>query len=106
MALLMMTVMICMSVAGCGSSSTSKKENETKKEEDTSNSGGTVKLKIWAEEANWEVTNKMIESFKAKYKNEATFEIELIQVTMVRQRITCYQTFMVEQTYSHLQMTS
>lgn len=78
-ALLMMTVMMCMSVVGCSSQSTQKEENETKKEENTSETGGVVKLKIWAEEANWEVTNKMIDSFKAKYKNEATFEIELIQ---------------------------
>lgn len=75
----MMTVMMCMSVVGCSSQSTQKEENETKKEENTSETGGVVKLKIWAEEANWEVTNKMIDSFKAKYKNEATFEIELIQ---------------------------
>lgn len=78
-ALIMMTVMMCMSVVGCSSQSTQKEENETKKEENTSETGGVVKLKIWAEEVNWEVTNKMIESFKAKYKNEATFEIELIQ---------------------------
>lgn len=78
-ALIMMTVMMCMSVVGCSSQSTQKEENETKKEENTSETGGVVKLKIWAEEANWEVTNKMIDSFKAKYKNEATFEIELIQ---------------------------
>lgn len=78
-ALIMMTVMMCMSVVGCSSQSTQKEENETKKEENTSETGGVVKLKIWAEEVNWEVTNKMIDSFKAKYKNEATFEIELIQ---------------------------
>ena len=78
-ALLMMTVMMCMSVVGCGSSSTGEKESETKKEENTSGTNGVVKLKVWAEEANWEVMNKMFDSFKAKYKNEATFEIELIQ---------------------------
>ena len=77
--LLMMTVMMCMTVVGCGSSSTGKKENETKKEEGASNSGGVVKLKVWAEEANWEVMEKMFASFKEQYKNEATFEIELIQ---------------------------
>ena len=75
----MMTVMMCMTVVGCGSSSTGKKENETKKEEGASNSGGVVKLKVWAEEANWEVMEKMFASFKEQYKNEATFEIELIQ---------------------------
>lgn len=78
MALLLMTAMLCTSVVGCGSSSTGKKEDETKKKE-TSNPNGVVKLTIWAEEANWEVTNKMIASFKEKYKNEATFEIELLQ---------------------------
>ena len=75
----MMTVMMCMTVVGCGSSGTSEKETETNTEENASNSGGVVKLKVWAEEANWEVMEKMFASFKEQYKNEATFEIELIQ---------------------------
>ena len=74
----MMTVMMCMTVVGCGSSGTKEKETEKSTEENASNSDGVVKLKIWAEEANWEVMEKMIASFKEQYKNEATFEIELI----------------------------
>ena len=77
-AILMMTVMMCMTVVGCSSSGTTESETETQKEDNASDAGGVVKLKIWAEEANWEVMNKMIASFKEKYKNEATFEIELV----------------------------
>ena len=67
----MMTVMMCMTVVGCSNAGTAEKETEASTEEGTSESGGVVKLKVWAEEANWEVTNKMIASFKEKYKNEA-----------------------------------
>ena len=73
----MMTVMMCMTVVGCSNSGTTEKETGT--EENSSNTGGVVKLKVWAEEANWEVMEKMFASFKERYKNEATFEIELIQ---------------------------
>ena len=78
-ALLMMTVMMCMTVVGCSNAGTAEKETEASTEEGTSESGGVVKLKVWAEEANWEVLEKMFASFKEQYKNEATFEIELIQ---------------------------
>ena len=79
-ALFMIAVMICMTVVGCSTSSQGEKETETK-ENQQSSSDGVVKLTVWAEEANWETMNKMIESFKEKYKNEATFEIELVQAS-------------------------
>ena len=75
----MMAALICMTVVGCGASGTAKKEDETKKKGDTSGSGGVIKLTVWAEEANWEVMEKMFTTFKEKYKNEATFEITLVQ---------------------------
>ena len=75
----MMTVMMCMTVVGCSNSSTAEKQTGTNTEDETSNAGGVIKLKVWAEEANWEVMEKMFASFKEHYKNEATFEIELVQ---------------------------
>lgn len=40
---------------------------------------GVVALTVWAEEANWEMLNKMIESFKEEHAGEAEFEITLVQ---------------------------
>ncbi len=40
-------------------------------------SDGTVKLRVWAEENNLEMLNKMIESFKQKYSSEAEFDITI-----------------------------
>ncbi len=38
---------------------------------------GTVELRVWAEENNLEMLNKMIESFKQKYSSEAKFDITI-----------------------------
>lgn len=42
---------------------------------------GVVSLTVWAEEANNDVLNKMIESFKAEYAGEAEFEITLAEAS-------------------------
>lgn len=39
---------------------------------------GVVTLTVWAEEANFEVLNQMIESFKAEYAGQAEFDIQLV----------------------------
>lgn len=40
---------------------------------------GVVSLTIWAELANYDLLNQMIESFKAKYAGQAVFEFEILE---------------------------
>lgn len=40
---------------------------------------GVITLTVWAEEANFEVLNQMIESFKAEYAGQAEFDIQLVE---------------------------
>lgn len=46
---------------------------------DVSLDSGNVDLKIWSEEANFDVLNEMIEGFKQEYAGQATFNITLEQ---------------------------
>lgn len=40
---------------------------------------GVITLTVWAEEANFEVLNQMIDSFKAEYAGQAEFDIQLVE---------------------------
>lgn len=40
---------------------------------------GVITLAVWAEEANFEVLNQMIDSFKAEYAGQAEFDIQLVE---------------------------
>ncbi|MBP3488316.1 MAG: extracellular solute-binding protein [Roseburia sp.] len=40
---------------------------------------GVVTLTVWAEEANFELLNQMIESFKEEYAGQAEFDIQLVE---------------------------
>lgn len=42
---------------------------------------GVVELTVWAEEANYELLGRMIDSFTAEYAGEAEFEITLVQAS-------------------------
>lgn len=86
-----LAVVLCMSLVpgllcGCGNGGQATKENQNetspgepaaevpdKREADN----GEVTLKIWAEEANFEMLTQMIDSFKEAHKGEADFEIVL-----------------------------
>ncbi|MDD6070586.1 MAG: extracellular solute-binding protein [Clostridiales bacterium] len=50
-------------------------------EEDSQKEEGVIELSIWADTASYDLLNKMIESFKEEYKDEAEFEITLVENT-------------------------
>ncbi len=74
-------VLMCFSLfTGCGKSTDTKKtETAQKVEKSEQKDNGQVSLKIWSEDTNFEVLNKMIDSFKEEYKGQAEFDIQLEQ---------------------------
>ena len=63
---------------GCGESgSTTVADTQNSVPQETNAEGGKIELKIWAESANFEVLNKMIDNFKQEYAGQAEFEITL-----------------------------
>lgn len=70
---------LSMTLGGCGNKAKTSTEDipeiGTEKEEVADN--GAVTLRVWAEEANFEVLTQMIESFKEAHKGEADFDIVL-----------------------------
>lgn len=85
-ALIAIIMVLCMSLCGCGNSAqttetgTAAQTGETAASETASETDdGVVQLTVWAEEANWDVLNQMIESFKEEHAGEAEFEITLVQ---------------------------
>lgn len=79
LATLLTISMVALSLLGCGASDSNSQDNvETVgNNENASVDSGTVKLKVWAEEANFDNLNKMIESFKQEYAGQAEFEITI-----------------------------
>lgn len=80
LAVFLMAVIVMVTAAGCS------KEKETKNSagenisaEKAGKEEGVINLSIWAEAANNDLLNQMIESFKEKYKGEAEFEITLVE---------------------------
>lgn len=79
-AVFLLAVIVSVIAAGCskGKETTNPaKENTTAKEKGKEE--GVINLSIWAEAANNDLLNKMIDSFKEKYKGEAEFEITLVE---------------------------
>lgn len=81
---LLSMALLGLTLSGCGSTSqTSTQESvqadSTQTENSTATDNGVVELTVWAEEANWEMLNKMIESFKEEYAGQAEFEITIVQ---------------------------
>ena len=69
-------------LTGCGSTSQNDMQESAESvqtEGAAETDDGVVALTVWAEEANWEMLNKMIESFKEEHAGEAEFEITLVQ---------------------------
>lgn len=58
-----------------GTETTPSVPQETNKESNLES--GKIELKVWSEQANYEVLNKMIDSFKKEYAGQAEFEITL-----------------------------
>lgn len=75
---------LCTTLTGCGNSGQKDAQESTENVQTESTDkadDGVVTLTVWAEEANWEMLNKMIESFKQEHAGEAEFEISLVQVS-------------------------
>lgn len=79
-ALLSVMVMTAM-FGGCGSNqSTDKIADDVEKveqAEEGQSQSGTVALKVWAEEAQFDTVQKMIDSFKQNYAGQANFDITI-----------------------------
>ncbi|MCM1106652.1 MAG: extracellular solute-binding protein [Blautia sp.] len=82
---LLMTAILAFGLfAGCstGSGGTSLEPADTQAgAQETELSSGKVELRVWAEEANFDMLNQMIESFKQEYAGQADFEITLEAAT-------------------------
>lgn len=88
---LMAATLVCTAFAGCGSTDASDGTavSEETSDTDVSTDGGEVSdevaddgvvtLTVWAEEANFELLQSMIDSFEAEYAGQATFDIQLAQ---------------------------
>lgn len=84
LASLLTMAVLCTTLTGCGNSGQKDAQESTENVQTESTDkadDGVVTLTVWAEEGNWEMLNKMIESFKQEYAGEAEFEISLVQVS-------------------------
>lgn len=84
LASLLTMAVLCTTLTGCGNSGQKDAQESTENVQTESTAkadDGVVTLTVWAEEANWEMLNKMIESFKQEHAGEAEFEISLVQVS-------------------------
>lgn len=82
-ALLSVMVMTAM-FGGCGSNQSTdtisddvEKVEEGEQAEEGQSQSGTVALKVWAEETQFDTVQKMIDSFKQNYAGQATFDITM-----------------------------
>lgn len=77
---LLMTATLAMGLlAGCGGDAGAS-ENVGDTEQSTGETdleSGTIELRVWSEESNFDMLNQMIEGFKAEYAGQAEFEITL-----------------------------
>lgn len=78
-ATLLSASMLALSLLGCGGAQTSSETDigSAVSTESSTLESGTVQLKVWTEEANFDNVNKMIESFKQEYAGQATFDITI-----------------------------
>lgn len=76
---LLLAVALGATVIGCGKSDKTAENAENETVAEQTKDEGVVELTIWSDPANNDVLNKMIESFKEEYKDEADFEITLVE---------------------------
>lgn len=82
LALILTAAMLCAcsSTGGSETEQTDKSSgNKAAGSKSSDKKSGTVELSVWAEEANYDMLEGMIESFKEEYKGEARFEITLVE---------------------------
>lgn len=63
--------------SGCGNAAAQQPTEKEEVEAEAQSSTGIVSLKVWAEENQFELVQKMVDSFEAKYAGQATFDITL-----------------------------
>lgn len=76
-AILLSTTLITGMLSGCGSSEAETTDEEQQGEVSEGLELGTVDLRVWVEEDNFENIQKMIDSFEQKYAGQADFNIVL-----------------------------
>lgn len=77
-ALILSVATMSIMLTGCGGSQKESGENqEAQTEEISTETGGTVTLKVWGATDDQELLAEMVESFKAKYAGEAEFDITI-----------------------------
>lgn len=86
LAIVLSETMLAFVLAGCGSSQSAQENSEsqevtedTVQEQDAELESGKVELTVWAEANNFEMLEKMFESFKQEYAGQAEFEITLAE---------------------------
>lgn len=75
----LLAVALGATVIGCGKGGKTAENAGKETAAEQTKEEGVVELTIWSEPANNDVLNKMIESFKEEYKDEADFEITLVE---------------------------
>lgn len=77
-ALILSVATMSIMLTGCGGSQKESGENQkAQTEEISTETGGTVTLKVWGATDDQELLAEMVESFKAKYAGEAEFDITI-----------------------------
>lgn len=77
--IVMVTLCCFLSVTGCSSNKSAKETADSTESAQEAKEDGVVTLTMWAEEANFEMYEAMIESFQKKYAGQAEFDIQLVE---------------------------
>lgn len=85
----MMTVLLCASLALTGCSTTTTKQKSKIKTEEA-NKEQTVKLTLWGGAEDQKMLQSMVDDFKKEYASEASFDIKLA----VESETTCKETLL------------
>lgn len=76
--ILLSIVVTAVFLGGCGNgqeTETTVESEEKVQDSSTTVSSGTVSLKVWSDESQFPMLEKMVASFQEKYKGQATFEV-------------------------------
>ena len=80
LSILLSIMVMSMFLGGCGENQTSTGSEQEALTQETDNSG-VVHLKVWSDVSQFELLQKMVDSFQEKYANEATFEVTFENVS-------------------------
>lgn len=74
---LLFSILVISAITGCASNKGEKSDSSKKSKTEKTLESGTIPLRVWAEEDNFEMLNGMIAAFEEKYAGQADFEITL-----------------------------